>query len=291
MKLNFKYVPLIMSIFLISCEEISEINYTDLKYEKKIVFQGFLTNKGIKAKIKKTLPPLYDPMNQPESYLDTIIAQVYENDIYVYNLIEKDSVFVSPENAIIKENHYYQIKVNSPGIGEAITAKIKLHNASYLDSIYTFEVINNNFRARFFNITITDPAKQNIDHEIEITHYYKNGIVYESNISSEKPLEFNPSGIYQFRLQVDLPRIFNEETNRYETIAYPFFDSIRCEIISCSPEFMKYKKDIYDQYDRNYNLYSEIRVHVFSNIQNGEGYFLSKYISDEMIPLSRIENK
>ncbi len=261
---------LLISIFFVSCEMVSEFRYDDKFTEPKLLIHGFLNQGGIKVQISHTVSPLHTDAS------DTVrnaVVKLFENNVFSMNLIEKQiGYFETPADFIPVSNSEYTLYVEAPGFETASSTPQKLNRKVVFDTCYFTDTIRETW-GRNVVYAFSDAYDEQNSYFVDYYTYINGGINKNSGnllinpLSAFDDFEFNGTKIYQSQyISTILVRGEND---------YVYADSVKLFLYSFSPDLKTFCESM-QEYDatRESPMYDQPSP-VYSNIKGGFGIFAS----------------
>lgn len=269
-----RFVYLLFTLILFSCELTKEIDYETLGYTPKIIINGFISNEnGVNVMVKSTVSP--SELNASD-YLASATVYLYEGDNLLAELVETDSSkYELAENIQLKSNVAYHLKVEAEGYETAISADQYLLTKVAIDTVY---VANDTINwAKYIYVDFYDKLKEYNYYALDL-QYYSNG-VKESSPNYFIPMNaFNDEGYTSALIR------------SYYKINGSQFDSVKIYLYTIPKVFYDFVESFFD-YEMNYGDYdSEFIFTVTTNITNGYGVF-SSYEVDTCLYINKTDDE
>jgi len=282
MVLNFKKILHIISVILIilffnTCETEGIIDYDIFEYENKLVVQGFISNEqGVIVNVNKSLPPLTIYSDSIENKVKNVKVQLFTDNIPSFYLNEiEEGIFVSPDTFLAKYNKGYKIEITADDFTTVTSSVQYLPVPSEIDSVKYFK--KDYFSYLSFSFCDNQLTKNNYYYEKYIYHSGGDDVENYFNPANEYFKLFDPGKVISDDLfngsyHIIQDQIFVNYWNYNDTI---MADSVKIFLYSLSDDIVKFLNSI-DQWEySDDDLWQEIPVMVYSNINGGYGLFAS----------------
>ncbi|MBN2521358.1 MAG: DUF4249 domain-containing protein [Bacteroidales bacterium] len=253
---------------LLSCETEEVIKYDVIEYEKKMVINGFISaGDGVFVTVFKSLPPLSMPADTYDVKVDSVNVKLLAGNTPLFSLKEtKPGYFVSPDTFIAKPSIGYKLEITANDFPNAVSGVQYLPVTPQIDSVFYFKEGYLDFIQLKF-----------CDNDLNKNYYYFKKYIYLPEGADEEfynPTNpyyklFNPGGI----IEDDL---FNGSCYEIKNlINATSFDSILVTLYTLSDDLVNYLKGL-DEWDYSHDdMWQEVHVTVYSNINGGYGIFAS----------------
>lgn len=259
-------------LFLTSCLT-KEIEY-DVKFEgEKIVVHGFISeDSGAEIIVKKTVPP-----NKPSFDNGVSAAEVFLicDDTLKIKLSETEAgKFKTPVNFKANYLSSYRIEIQAIGMNTVKSAPQILPQKVKIDTVFFDTTLSSNQPTLVLKFTDPPASGTAYYHKIlewsegEIREEYGNSVFLDP-FSVIPDDNFNGSQ-HSETVRVDLIKVNYIAENQYDTV---ILDSVQCFLYNLSPDYLTFAKSYDYYYTSLLEPLFEQPYTVFSNIENGYGFF------------------
>jgi hypothetical protein len=262
-------LSLIFLTLLAGCGLEKEIDYETFYRGDQIVVHGFISrDNGVHAIVKKTLPP--DKFEESDKIVNPSVW-LYENNEPLIQLIEKyPSFYISPDGLQLNSSKSYRIQISCEGFETVKSAPQQLVNKMFIDTVYVSRSVKEELK--YFLAVVFNDIEDEKNYFTYKTHKFYKGIDDYHSSEFIYPLGVKKDDDYnsdQIVWEVEISNWISSEDD------FQGFDSIQFELVTVSKDYYTYGRSA-DYYDATKaSEFGEYVFPIFSNIENGVGFFAS----------------
>ncbi len=277
---------LVFMTALLSCEKVIEPKSLPQQDSRLVVNALFYGNSTVYINVSASKSIV---SNKAVKYIDNAICALYDNGVFVENLLNYKGGNYTGKTQI-KEEHRYELTVSAPGY-TTVSASTQIPSAFSYTNLTRYDTIDSGFNLSDFagktNLNCSIKMRGTVIDDSQVKNHYlvQPFIVAFGPYNQQLPISFKPyissigstNGGYSLDLDDTKPVNGNQipfdvVINHYQEIDTTDLRSLKLYLYfySMSDEYYKYRTAISKQQTTGVSLFSE-PVLDYSNVTNGMG--------------------